>query len=179
MFKNSPSICYTFFAIDDVIVMSVNTYISMMGISTEDSTYQIFTRNGENKKYGGKQLLKLFPNKNWMKSWLTESVGQKINNTGTVRTMRGRPLPNTSNKSTYVVNFLNQRFQSTKTPVFVRKQFKQSLCSIFLIFCQRFDQVLIFSANRHHWRIGINWRHNFVISSKECTTNRSIIFKYL
>jgi len=36
MFKNSPSICYTFFAVDDVIVMSVNTYISMMGISTED-----------------------------------------------------------------------------------------------------------------------------------------------
>jgi len=26
MFKNSPSICYIFFAIDDVIVMSVNTY---------------------------------------------------------------------------------------------------------------------------------------------------------
>ena len=36
----------------------------MMGVSTEDSTYQIFTRNGENKKYGRKQLLKLFPNKN-------------------------------------------------------------------------------------------------------------------
>ena len=36
MFKNSPSICYTFFAIDDVFVTSVNTYTSMMGISTED-----------------------------------------------------------------------------------------------------------------------------------------------
>jgi len=36
MFKNSPSTCYTFFAIDDVIVTSVNTYTSMMGISIED-----------------------------------------------------------------------------------------------------------------------------------------------
>ena len=34
--KNSPSICYIFFAIDDVIVTSVNTYTSMNGISTED-----------------------------------------------------------------------------------------------------------------------------------------------
>jgi len=31
MFKNSPSICYTFFTTDDVIVTSVNTYTSMMG----------------------------------------------------------------------------------------------------------------------------------------------------
>jgi len=36
MLKNSPYICYTFFVIDDVIVTSVNTYSSMMGISTED-----------------------------------------------------------------------------------------------------------------------------------------------
>ena len=28
--------CYIFFATDDVIVTSVNTYMSMMGISTED-----------------------------------------------------------------------------------------------------------------------------------------------
>jgi len=34
MFRNSPSICYIFFAIDDVIMTSVNTYISMMGIIT-------------------------------------------------------------------------------------------------------------------------------------------------
>jgi len=34
MFKNSPYICYTFFAIDDVIVPSVKNYMSMMGIST-------------------------------------------------------------------------------------------------------------------------------------------------
>jgi len=35
--QNSPSICYTFFATDDVIVTSVNDVnTSMMGISTED-----------------------------------------------------------------------------------------------------------------------------------------------
>jgi len=28
--------CYLFFAIDDIIVTSVNTYMSMMGINTED-----------------------------------------------------------------------------------------------------------------------------------------------
>jgi len=39
MFKNSPYICYIFFAIGDVIVTSVNrpTYTPMMGISTEDN----------------------------------------------------------------------------------------------------------------------------------------------
>jgi len=30
MFKNCLSICYILFAIDDVIVMSVNTYTSVM-----------------------------------------------------------------------------------------------------------------------------------------------------
>ena len=64
MFKNSPSICYIFFAIDDVIVSSVNTYtMSMMGISTEDN-YSIKSLQ-ENTKHGAKRLLKMFPNKNW------------------------------------------------------------------------------------------------------------------
>ena len=35
MFKKSPSICYTFFAIDDITVTLDNTYMSMMEISTE------------------------------------------------------------------------------------------------------------------------------------------------
>jgi len=60
--KNSPSICYIFFAIDDVIVTSVNTYMSMMGISTEDK--YLIKSLPENNKYGAKRLLKLFPNKN-------------------------------------------------------------------------------------------------------------------
>jgi len=50
MFKNSPSICYIFFAIDDVIVTSVNTYTSTMGISTEGKHLIKFLR--ENTKYG-------------------------------------------------------------------------------------------------------------------------------
>jgi len=36
MFKNSRSICYVFFAVGDVIVTSVNTYTSLVGINTED-----------------------------------------------------------------------------------------------------------------------------------------------
>ena len=58
MLKNSPSICYIFFAIDDVIVTSVNTYTSMMGISTEGEYLVKSLR--ENKKYGAKGLLKCF-----------------------------------------------------------------------------------------------------------------------
>ena len=50
-----------FFATDEVIVASVNTYTSMMGISTEDK-YLIESLQ-ENKKYGAKRLLKLFPDK--------------------------------------------------------------------------------------------------------------------
>ena len=61
--KTVPSICYIFFAIDDVIVTSVNTRASMMGISTEGK--YLIRSLGENKKYGGKRLLKMFPNKNW------------------------------------------------------------------------------------------------------------------
>jgi len=52
MFKNSASISYTFFAIDDVIVTSVNTYMSTIGISTEDK-YLIKSLQ-ENKKHGAK-----------------------------------------------------------------------------------------------------------------------------
>jgi len=74
---------------------------------------------------------------------------------------------------------VHQHFQSIKTPVFVRKHFKQSPCSIFLIFWQIFGQVLIFSVNSSHWHIGINWRHNYVINSKEYITNRWNIFKHL
>ena len=63
MFKNSPYICYIFFAIDDVIVISVSTYASLMGISTE--VKYLIKSLREDKKYGGKWLLKMFPNKNW------------------------------------------------------------------------------------------------------------------
>jgi len=67
MLKNSSSICYIFFATDVVIVTSVNTYTSMMGIGTEDkcSKYLIKSLREKKKKYGAKWLLKMFPNKNW------------------------------------------------------------------------------------------------------------------
>jgi len=57
MSKNSPSLCYIFFAIDDVIVMSVDAYTSTMGINIEDK-YLIKSLQ-ENKKY----CLKCFPTK--------------------------------------------------------------------------------------------------------------------
>ena len=44
-----------FFVTDDVIVTSVNTYTSMIGISTEDK--HLIKSLPENKKYGAKQLL--------------------------------------------------------------------------------------------------------------------------
>ena len=47
-----------FFAIDDETVMSVNTYTTIMGISTEDK--YLIKSLPENKKYGTKQLLKCF-----------------------------------------------------------------------------------------------------------------------
>jgi len=111
MFKNSPSICYIFFAIDDVNVTSVITYTSMMGISTEDKYFIKALR--EYKKYGAKRLLKLFPNKNWSLDVL-KVLMKESDNTGAVQTMQGRPLHNMSNNSTCVVNFFHQPFQSTK-----------------------------------------------------------------
>jgi len=65
---------YIFFAVDDITVTSVNTYTSMVGISIEDK-YLIKSLQ-ENKKYGAKQLPKLFPNKKLKSSW-TESADQK------------------------------------------------------------------------------------------------------
>ena len=75
----------------------------MMGISTEDEYLVKSLR--ENKKYGAKRLLKLFLNKNWSLDGL--KVLSKNDNTGTVQTTRGRPLPDMSNNSTYVVNFFH------------------------------------------------------------------------
>jgi len=53
-------------------------------------------------------------------------------NTGTVRTMRGRPLPSTSNNSTCVVNFFWSALSVHQDSRFYRETFKQSLCSYFL-----------------------------------------------
>jgi len=76
MFKNCPSICYRFFAINDVIV----TYTAMIGISTEDN--YLIKSLPVIKEYGAKRLLKCFLTKtvvllDW-KRW-----SEKIDNTGT------------------------------------------------------------------------------------------------
>jgi len=81
MFKNSPSICYIFFAIDHVTVTSVNTYTSMMGIGTEDK--YLIKSLPENKKYGAKRLLKCFLTKTGVIGGLKVLI-KKIDNLGTV-----------------------------------------------------------------------------------------------
>jgi len=65
--------------------------MSVMGNSTEDK-YLIKSLRENNKYYGEKRLLKLFPSKN-CKFWWTESADQKLDNTLTVHTVRGQPLP--------------------------------------------------------------------------------------
>ena len=101
----------------DVIVMPVNSYMWTMGIGTEDkyltNLYQKI-RNMEQSDCINCFLTKTEELMDW-KHW------SKIDNTGTVQTMQDRPLPSRSNNSTCVVSFFDQRFQSTKTPVFVRK----------------------------------------------------------
>jgi len=60
MFENSTSICYIFFGIDDVIVSSVNTYTSMVGINMKICRPYLIKFLPENKKYGAKRLRKCF-----------------------------------------------------------------------------------------------------------------------
>jgi len=118
-----------------------------VGISTEDK-YLIKSLR-ENKKYGAKRLLKMYPNKNWSLGGLKALIKKKLTTQALCeqRVVDHCPICRTTVR---VLSIFDQRFQSTKTPVFVRKQFKQSLCFIFLIFSQRFDQVLTFSVNFHH-----------------------------
>jgi len=58
---------------------------------------------------------KMFRNKNWSLGGLKVLI-KKIDNTGTMRTVRGRPLPNMSNNSrpTCVVNFFISTFSATR-----------------------------------------------------------------
>jgi len=56
-----------------------------MGISTEGKCLIKSLR--ENKKYGAKRLLKMFPNRNWSLSELKVLI-KKIDDTGTVRTVQ-------------------------------------------------------------------------------------------
>jgi len=66
-------------------VTSINTYTSVVGISTEDK--YLMKSLPENTKYGAQRLLKCFLTK--LDSWWTESAGKKIDNTGTVVRLLG------------------------------------------------------------------------------------------
>jgi len=127
------------FAIDDTIETSVNTYASVMGISTKDK-YLIKSLR-ENKKHGAKRLLlKMFPNTHWsfdglkalIKKWTTQVLCGQCQ-------VDHYPIRRTT---VSVLSIFDQRFQSNKTPVFVTKHFQQLLCSIFLIFSQHFIKYL-------------------------------------
>jgi len=84
-------------------VTSVNTYASMMGISIEDK--YLITSLRENKKYGAKRLLKLFPNKNWSLDGLKALI-EKLT-TQVLWDNQGQPLPITSNSSSCLVNYFS------------------------------------------------------------------------
>jgi len=88
---------------------------------------------------------------------------QKICNTGTNCADSARS--NTLNNSSCVVILFDQRFQSTKTPVFVRNILNNRFASYFLF--SHKDLIKYFSAKSHHWLISINWRHSYIINSKE------------
>ena len=132
MFKNSLSICYIFFAIDDIIVTSVNTYTSIMGITLKISTWSNLYEKIRDMEQS--DCLNCFLTKTevlmdwtrWSKKLTTQVLcGQcKVNR----YPIRWTTVPVFS-------IFFGQRFQSTKSP---RLQFllrnMQSLCSIFLIF---------------------------------------------
>jgi len=74
MFKNSPPVCYTFFAIDDVTVTSVNTYTLVMGIiALKISTWSDLYEKVRNMELS--DCLKCFLTN--PKSWWTESADRK------------------------------------------------------------------------------------------------------
>jgi len=100
-----------------------------MGISIEDK--YLITSLRENKKYGVKRLLKLFPNKNWSLDGLKALIEQ-IDNTGTVWTTKVNHYPLHQTAVPVLSIIFHQRFQSIKTPVFVRKHFRNCYAPYFL-----------------------------------------------
>ena len=128
-------------------VNTANTCTSMMGISTEVkiSTWSNLCKKIRNMEPS--DCLKCFLTKTgvldwkrWSKNWQhRRQVGLLC---GQCKVDHYPMGPTTV--AYLCCQFLDQRFKSTKIPVFARKHFKQSLCFIFLIFSQRFDQVLIF-----------------------------------
>jgi len=96
-------------------------------------------------------LLEMFPNKNWslgglkvlMKKLTTQVLLFDVLGSGQPRTVHTVPV-----LSIFLMNtFSPPRLQSLLGNILGNPL---SCCSIFLIFLQRFDQVLISSANSHH-----------------------------
>jgi len=84
----------------------------------------------------------MFPNKNWSLGGLIKLTTE---DTGTVRTVRGRPLPNTSNNSTCVVNFLISDLSPPRLQ-FLLRNILSNRCAPFLIYRKDLIKVLIFSV---------------------------------
>jgi len=131
MFKNSPSICCIFFAIDDVTVTSVNTHTSLMGISIKDKYLIKSLRENKNMEQSDcadcflTQTEVLMDWKRWSKKFTTQVLWRqcKVNHYPICQTT----VP--------VLSIFCQLFQSTKTPVFVRKHL-----------CNRFAPYFLFSG---------------------------------
>jgi len=104
-------------------------HASMMGISTEGK-YLIKSLR-ENKKYGGKRLLKMFLNKNWSLGGLKALIKKLTTLLFDVGLLaNGRPRTVRTLSVLSIVFY--QRFQSTKTPVFVSKHLSDRFAPYFL-----------------------------------------------
>ena len=109
----SHVLCY-----NDIIVMSVNTYMSVMGFNTEDKCLMKCLR--QNRKYGAKQLLKMILTKTgvlvdwrrWSKKLTTWVLSFDLLGSGRPRTVC--TVPGLS-------IFLISAFKSTKSRIFVKK----------------------------------------------------------
>jgi len=120
-------------------VTSLNTYASVVGFSTEDK-YLIKSLR-ENKKYGAKQLLKMFPNKNWSLGGLKALI-KKLTTQVLCGQCRDDYYPIRRTTVPVLSIFLISAFSPPRLQFF--------LGNIFLIFSQTFDEILIFSAKSYH-----------------------------
>ena len=121
---------------------SVNTYTSVIRISNEYKYWSDLCKKIRNMQQSN--CLKCFLTKTG-ESWWTKSADQKNWQLGYCCSTYLVVVDLTLCTQYVCCQFFELRFQAIKTPVFVRKHFRQSLCSIFLIFSQRFDQALIFA----------------------------------
>jgi len=181
MFKNSPFICYIFFAVDDVIVTSGNDVNTLMiGISTDQIFDQINAWSILCEK------IRNIEQSDCLKCFLT-NTGVLVNWNHCSKNWQYRyccstywvvvDLALSAQYSTCVVSFLISTFSLPRLHFLLGNTLSKRFAP-YLLFLQIFHHILIFSANSHHWRMGINWHHNYVINSKEYVTNRWTVFKH-